>query len=284
VYLKSYGDNASRRRAEQNYQWLADLPGPIRLPRLLVSQGVHLGFEHISGRSAQPGDLIMLASHLGQVHAVAHATELRQARLAACFPAAPGYLIPSFPGRRLAAVTRELRSGRVPSPALSIGQAHRLLHGAYGDPAAFYKDANPRNFLITPDGPVTVDFDDLTLAPFGYDLAKLVVTLTMTYGPLSSGQITGALDAYNSASRQVLGRTLLTWPQLMGWAEIHHILTSRYRGQGGYRYSWHELRPGGPSRGTMMFVTIEGICAQRAIARRDVTGPVTANQYLTGGH
>jgi len=58
--------------------------------------------------------------------------------------------------------------------------------------------------LITPDGlPVTIDFDDLTLAPFGYDLAKLVVTLAMTYGELPGEQIAAALFAYNTdAARQ----------------------------------------------------------------------------------
>ena len=39
-----------------------------------------------------------------------------------------------------------------------------------------------RNVLVTPSGPALVDFDDLTLAPFGYDLAKLVVSTAMTFG------------------------------------------------------------------------------------------------------
>ena len=34
MYLKHYRDDASRHRAEQNYRWLAGLPGPLRLPRL----------------------------------------------------------------------------------------------------------------------------------------------------------------------------------------------------------------------------------------------------------
>ncbi len=78
----------------------------------------------------------------------------------------------------------ELRAGRARHRRSASARHSALLHGACGGPAAFYKDANPRNFLITPAGPVTVDFDDLTLAPFGYDLAKLVVTLAMTYGAL----------------------------------------------------------------------------------------------------
>ncbi len=35
----------------------------------------------------------------------------------------------------------------------------------------------------------------------------------------------------------------VTWEQLMDWAEIHHILTSRYLGRAGYRHSWHAVRP-----------------------------------------
>ncbi len=138
---------------------------------------------------------------------------------------------------RLTAIARELGSGRVPSPAFTPSQAQTLLHGACGVPAAYYKDANPRNFLITPGVPVTVDFDDLTLAPFGYDLAKLVVTLSMTHGTLPTAQITRSIDAYNSAAAHVGGLQPLTWQRLMAWAEIHHILTSRYLGHNGYQHS-----------------------------------------------
>ena len=131
----------------------------------------------------------MLAAHLGDVHGSAHAAELHQARLNQPYRTVRGHMLPSFPHRRVDAVARELRAGNVPGNELmSVVRAQRLLAGADG-PAAFYKDANPRNFLITPDGlPVTIDFDDLTLAPFGYDLAKLVVTLAMTYGALPGEQ------------------------------------------------------------------------------------------------
>ena len=142
-----------------------------------------------------------------------------------------GHEIPGFLGKRLAATARELESGRVPGAAFSAGEARALLHGACGGPAAFYKDANRRNFLITPAGPVTVDFDDLTLAPFGYDLAKLVVSLSMTYGALGSARITAALGAYNAATRHLPAVMPVTREQLMAWAEIHHILTSRYLGR-----------------------------------------------------
>lgn len=242
MYLKHYRDDASRQWAEQNYRWLAGLPGPLRLPRLRDHQGPVLAFEDIRGRQAEPGDLVMLARHLGAVHAAAHTAELRHARLGECFRAASGHEIPGFLGRRLEAVARELESGRVSGAAFSASEARAQLHGACGGPAAFYKDANRRNFLITPAGPVTVDFDDLTLAPFGYDLAKLIVSLSMTFGALDSGQITVALDAYNATTRHLPGMVPVTWEELMAWAEIHHILTSRYLGRAGYQHGWHEVR------------------------------------------
>jgi Ser/Thr protein kinase RdoA (MazF antagonist) len=154
-------------------------------------------------------------------------------------------MLPSFPHRRVDAVAREIRAGNVPGTGLmSVTRAQRLLAGTRGE-AAFYKDANLRNFVITPDGlPVTVDFDDLTLAPFGYDLAKLVVTLAMTYGALPGELIAAALCAYNTAAaRQSAALPNVTWAELMNWAEIHHILTSRYAADGRYPYRWHEVRP-----------------------------------------
>jgi Ser/Thr protein kinase RdoA (MazF antagonist) len=102
---------------------------------------------------------------------------------------------------------------------------------------------------LTTTGPVTIDFDDLTLAPFGYDLAKLTVTLAMTNGPLPAWQITAALDAYNTAAAAGCPQAAaVTWEQLMTWAEIHHILTSRYKDRSGYQHSWHDLRPCQPRR------------------------------------
>jgi hypothetical protein len=54
----------------------------------------------------------------------------------------------------------------------------------------------PATSLSPPDGtPVTIDFDDLTLVPFCYDLAKLIVTLAMTHGPIPCATITEALRA-----------------------------------------------------------------------------------------
>ena len=118
-------------------------------------------------------------------------------------------------------------------------------------PAAFYKDANPRNFLITPEGtPVTIDFDDLTLAPFGYDLAKLIVTLAMTHGPIPAASIASRADLVQHGCRPALpGTAGVTREELTNWAEIHHILTSRYATDGRYPFRWGQARPSAAPEG-----------------------------------
>jgi aminoglycoside phosphotransferase (APT) family kinase protein len=243
LFVKRYPDISARRRAEANYRWLAKVPSPARLPELLSAAGPDLRFERIEGRHALPQDLTMLAAHLGDIHGAAYAAELNQAKLGQSHQAAGGHLLPAFPDRRVNAVTRELEAGNVPDTTLTITRAKRLIADADG-PAAFYKDANPRNFLITPAGaPVTIDFDDLTLAPFGYDLAKLIVTLAMTHGHLRPLAITEALDAYNGAAGIRSGRlAAVTRHDLANWAEIHHILTSRYTADGRYPHRWNEVR------------------------------------------
>jgi Ser/Thr protein kinase RdoA (MazF antagonist) len=243
-FVKRYDSAPARNRAEANYRWLTRLQGPAHLPELRYSGERELCFQHIEGRHALPADLTMLAAHLGDVHGSVHQAELRKAELPRPYRAAGGQVLPSFPAGRLAAVERELAAGHVPGARLTISQARRLITSADG-PTAFYKDANPRNFLIAPDGtPVTIDFDDLTLAPFGYDLAKLIVTLAMTHGPIPTAAITEALGAYNlAANRHCPALPRVIWNELMGWAEIHHILTARYADNGRYPFPWDQVRP-----------------------------------------
>jgi hypothetical protein len=243
-FIKRYASAPARNRAEANYRWLTRLQGPAHLPELRYSGKRELCFQHVEGRHAVPADLTMLAAHLGDIHGSVHQAELRKAELPRPYRAAGGQVLPSFPAGRLAAVERELAAGHVPNPGLTISQACRLITTADG-PAAFYKDANPRNFLITPDGtPVTIDFDDLTLAPFGYDLAKLIVALAMTHGPIHGTAITEALNAYNLAVADHCPTVPpVTREELMSWAEIHHILTARHAGDGRYPFSWDQARP-----------------------------------------
>jgi Ser/Thr protein kinase RdoA (MazF antagonist) len=245
-YLKRYPDPGTRQRALANYSWLAGLESAALLPRLVsVPDGEHLMFEHINGRHARPEDLQLLAAHLGGMHGDAYARELHQARLPQQYRTPDGHTLPGFPDGRIHAVAWELRSGRVPDARLTVHEAQELIMHADG-PAAFYKDANPRNFLIIPAGTtVTIDFDDLTLAPFGYDLAKLIVTLAMTHGPISTADIAVALTSYNeAAARHCQSLPGVTREELTGWAEIHHILTSRYASDGRYPYRWDQARPG----------------------------------------
>jgi Ser/Thr protein kinase RdoA (MazF antagonist) len=245
-YLKRYPDPRARQRAVANYSWLAGLEPAARLPRLLPApDGEHLMFEHVNGRHARPEDLPLLAACLGGMHGDAHARELHQARLPQRYRTRAGHTLPGFPDGRVDAVARELRSGRVPDARLTVHQAQELIMDVDGR-AAFYKDANPRNFLITPEGTlVTIDFDDLTLAPFGYDLAKLVVTLAMTHGMVPAVTVAAALASYNkAASRHCRWLPGVTWEELMGWAEIHHILTSRYAANSRYPCRWDKARPG----------------------------------------
>jgi hypothetical protein len=180
-YVKQYASAPARNRAEANYRWLIRLQGPAHLPELRYSGERELRFQHIEGRHALPADLTMLAAHLGHVHGSVHAAELPRAQLPRPYSAAGGQLLPAFPaGRHRARVGRRARPRREthrlpgPPPDRERRRAAGLLQGR-----------QPRNFLITRDGtPVTIDFDDLTLAPFGYDLAKLTVTLAMTHGPI----------------------------------------------------------------------------------------------------
>jgi hypothetical protein len=135
------------------------------------------------------------------------------------------------------------------SPSISSTSTGATSDRADGPPA-FYKDANPRNFLITPAGElVTIDFDDLTLAPLGDDLAKLVVCLAMTYGPLPTALAAGALAAYNTSAARYSASREVTWPELMNWAEIHYILTSRHAADPRYPFKWDKARPSSPPTG-----------------------------------
>ncbi|MGH8895836.1 MAG: phosphotransferase [Egibacteraceae bacterium] len=241
-YTKHYQDASACRTALANYHWLASLGGPLRLPRLLSAGQRLLHFEFVHGRTAVPDDLRDLAGHLGNLHGAAYVDQLHRARLDTPYTTADGHHIPDFLTPRVQVLRQRLDSDAVAQPRLDTAQATALLRQAAAGPAALYKDANPRNFLITPNGPVTLDVDDLTLAPFGYDLAKLIVTLAMTHGRFSWRSVGYALAAYNAAAnRHRPGLGHVTWPDLMAWTEIHHILTSPYLGAGGYQHSWHTL-------------------------------------------
>ena len=240
-WVKHYPSAALCQTAAANHQWLASLDAPV--PQLRAIDDKDLVFDHVTGRHAQPADLPQLASLLGQLHLRAYIADLREARLGQPHTTRTGLAIPDFLTSRRSAVLDLLSKRAVPSAPLTAAQAERELDKATNGPACFYKDSNPRNFLITTTGTkpgcVFVDFDTLTLAPIGYDLAKLIVTLAMTYGPLPAAAIQRALDNYNNSFKD--GLTDLgpvRWDELMRSVNIHHILTGPYLGHGGYRYAW----------------------------------------------
>jgi Ser/Thr protein kinase RdoA (MazF antagonist) len=238
-FTKHYRTTDAADRAQAHHTWLGRLGLPV--PALIARRPQALVFRHIRGRHVAPADVPAAARLLGTAHAAAHRSCLHRAQLDERFPLPGVGPLEPFAAGRIPRVRQLLNQGAVPTPAFTADEAARVLSSAAGEPAAFYKDANVRNFLVTPAGIVLIDFDDLTLAPFGYDLAKLILTAAMTHGPLPAGVVDRALDAYNEHT--VIPCTPV---RLSDWLEIHHILTSPYLGRNGYGHSWHTLRPEKP--------------------------------------
>lgn len=248
-YTKRYTSAERCQTAVRNYTWLAQHAAPLLLPALRAVGPTSLVFEFIEGRHAEPADLPRIAAHMGDVHGAAWVDDLHRARLDAPHTPGQGVALADYPTSRRRALAARHSAGFLPSEA-DLDAAQELLTSSLTGPAAFYKDANPRNFLITADAIVTIDVDDLTLAPFGYDLAKLIVTLTMTHGSLPTTAVREALDQYNRAAsshHESLGQTDME--RLAVCMRLHGILTAPYLGRGGYRHRAPDLGTS-PSRHT----------------------------------
>jgi hypothetical protein len=224
VFIKRYQSRDRATAARAHWAWLADLQSGVRLPALHSATTHELVFEHLGSRHPTADDLPPLAQAIGQLHAAAYHKHLHAARLDVPFRTHRGLIIKDFLSPRPTALTM-------------------LAESITPLPAALYKDANIRNFLLTDDGVAIIDFDDLTLAPFGYDLAKLIVSAAMTHGELHLHQIDEALDTYNSTTIQAGRATVCSRRQLRIFTELHHELTVRYVHRNGYRYRWSEIRP-----------------------------------------
>ena len=218
-FTKRYADPARAAEAAAHHRWLSELKA-VAVPALLEETESDLIFENIDGRHAEPGDLVAVAATMGTLHAAAWSTHLHQAELHKPFRCGD-LTIADFlsPRRRVLA---------------------RFPEAAALRPAALYKDSNVRNFLITERGVTVIDFDDLTLAPFGYDLAKLIVSSAMTYGRPDPASVADALEAYNA---RIPASAACPHKLLRVYTDIHHELTAPYLNRHGYRYRWPEVSP-----------------------------------------
>jgi hypothetical protein len=236
-FVKHYDNPAAAAAACRHYLWLAACAWPLRQPGLHTVTGASIRFEHINGRHAETHDLPRLAALLGDAHGAAWESDLRNARLDTPHALLDGNSIGDFLTSRRTALHRRLEQGYLPDIA-ALRAMLTLLEKPIGGPAAFYKDSNPRNFLVTGDGTIfAVDTDDLTLAPFGYDLAKLLATLTMTYGDIRAAGIETALQIYNRAAARHDARLGATTRELLDvFLALHEVLNAPYAGRNGYRY------------------------------------------------
>ncbi|MGW2867895.1 phosphotransferase [Kitasatospora sp. NPDC001225] len=241
TFTKTYTDPQLQQRTLAHYRWIARINPDVRISEVVQVRPTTIDFEHLDGHHGTTDDLVALAGLLGHQHTTAHTRDLHAARLDA--PHTSGDVtIASFADSRRERLHRLLGTGTVPGPILTREAIDGWLERAATMPAAFYKDADPRNFLITNTRVAVIDFDSLTLAPFGYDLAKIVVTTAMTTGPLPEGTIRQAVAAYNRHPGQH-GLPGCSWREFAAWCEFHHILTTPYHGTNGYQFSWHAIRP-----------------------------------------
>ncbi|MFF4534300.1 phosphotransferase [Streptomyces sp. NPDC001407] len=236
-FTKDYGDPGQAAEAARHYHWLAAHARPLLQPALIAADPASLTFERIEGRHAEPQDLPRLAGMLGDAHGAAWTRDLHQASLRTPHSSHDGTWFPDYVSCREAALRKRLEQGHLPNASV-LDVLLALVKEIAEGPAAFYKDSNPRNFLITTDGTIfTIDTDDLTLAPFGYDLAKLITTLIMTYGPIEQPGIAQALDLYNEAAARHNARLGTTDLQrLYAFVTLHIPLTAPYAGRNGYRF------------------------------------------------
>ncbi|MBO4210025.1 phosphotransferase [Micromonospora echinofusca] len=233
IFVKRYDDPDRCVAAAAHHAWLAGLGSGVRLPALVARGARHLVFERLSGRAPGVEDLPRVAAALGRLHAAAHRDELRAARLDRPHTTSTGLVIPGFASPRQAALHHAATAAGIHGPVIDA------VLGRPGEPVTFYKDPNIRNYLANRNEVAVIDFDDLTLAPFGYDLAGLLVTASMTYGRLADRSITRCLRAY----RLAVAPQLCSLADLKRYAELHHLLTLRYLGRNGYRHPWPTVRP-----------------------------------------
>ncbi|MEV0934305.1 phosphotransferase [Streptomyces phaeochromogenes] len=243
-FTKQYKTSDQVSAAVRHHWWITEHARPLRLPVLGVIGPTSLTYRWVEGCPARPEDLPRLAVLLGNAHGSAWAGDLQAADLATPHRFQDGTVFADYLGPRKAALQLRLEQGYLPN-RVALHAMLALLEKTAEGPSAFYKDSNPRNFLITDAGDVfTVDTDDLTLAPMAYDLAKLIATLLLTYGPLPDQAIDAALAAYNEAAAHYDTRLGATErDRLDDFLALHAVLTAPYVGRHGYSYGWPPSYP-----------------------------------------
>ncbi len=243
-FTKHYTDSARVAAAVRHHWWLTEHARPLQLPPLGVIGPKSLTCQRVEGRPARPEDLPCLAQLLGDAHGTAWTSDLQAAELHAPHRFSDGTEFADYLGPRSTALRKRLEQGYLPNK-VALHAMLALLEKTAEGPAVFYKDSNLRNFLITETGSVfTIDTDDLTLAPAGYDLAKLIATLLLTYGPLPHPAVDSALAIYNEAAgRHDSGLGGTDRDRLEDFLALHAVLTAPYLGRHGYSYGWPPTYP-----------------------------------------
>lgn len=239
TWIKTYPSVQAAAKAAAHYDWISDT-GQLSLPDLLLRDGPRLAFAHVPGRHVEPADLPDVARALALFHAAAH-QHLDRIPAGSPHHTHRGLTIPGFTDRRQDRLQQLVTAPTAPDTWLTPSAIRAWMDRAALLPAAVYKDANVRNFLLTDAATIGVDFDVLTLAPLGYDLGKLVVSAVMTYGPLAAALLDDTVTSYNTVLAEANLPSCMA-EEFTAWAEIHHILTSPHQGRNGNQYSWTSVR------------------------------------------
>jgi Phosphotransferase enzyme family len=239
TWTKTYPTAQAAAEAVTHYEWIRDV-GQLPLPNLLRRDDRKLIFTRVHGRHVTPSDLPNVARVLARFHTAAH-QHLGGIRAGEIHHARNGVTIEAFSHHREQRLLDLLTGPAPPDTWLTPSQVEAWMGHAARLPATVYKDANVRNFLLTGAHTVAVDFDTLTLAPPGYDAAKLIVSAAMTYGPLSPAFIDEVRASYNMVLHAA-HLPICTSEEFTAWTEINHVLTSRFQGLNGYRHSGASTR------------------------------------------
>ncbi|MQB08167.1 hypothetical protein DXT91_29470 [Agrobacterium tumefaciens] len=144
-----------------------------------------------------------------------------------------------FDSSRLEAYSRGLKYIVDQSNWLTASNFIRVLKHFSGTSSNLYKDSNVTNFINYNGGAFIIDFDTITLAPFGYDFAKLLLTDAVKSHSLEQQRVAGALMQY----RWTPACGALSANLMLMFMDIHWIMAQPFRRKNSYQVDWAVLRP-----------------------------------------